>query len=222
MSRTPADPPSRRTKSARGRSAAPRDQDTSTFTQILERLLASVAGAVAAAFVDGLGETVDYAGAIDVFEIKVAAAHWQIVVREIDETLGAIRQLTVRARGKSFIVRPLHSGYLLVLELGPHAGFSASERALHEAHGRLCAEAGFPPPTSEHRWFRVEVESERDDRGRPARVRVADRWQPVEVMGAVVGLARREKGFRVRLPNGAEMLLVREPLGRWFTDERPE
>ena len=132
-------------KSSRGsRRAAPRDQDTSTFTQILERLLGSVSGSVAAALVDGLGETVDYAGAIDAFEIKVAAAHWQIVVREIDETLGSIRQLTVRARGKSFVVRPLHMGYLLVLVLGPLAGFSASERALHEAHGRLCAEAGFP------------------------------------------------------------------------------
>jgi hypothetical protein len=66
------------------------------------------------------------------------------------------------------------------------------------------------------------VEPEPHDRARPARVRVAERWQPIEVMGAVVGLAHREKGFRVRLPNGAEMLLVREPLDRWFTDERPE
>ena len=27
------------------------------------------------------------------------------------------------------------------------------------------------------------------------------------------------RGFRVRLPNGAEMMLVRERLGRWFADE---
>jgi hypothetical protein len=156
MSGGPANPPPRRPRSGRkAPTFAPRDQDPSTFTQILERLVASVPGAIAASLVDGLGETVDYAGAIDAFEIKVAAAHWQIVVREIDETLGAIRQLTVRARGKSFVIRPLDSGYLLVLVLGPLAGFSASERALHEAHGRLCAEAGFPPPTSEHRWFRV-------------------------------------------------------------------
>ena len=38
-------------------------------------------------------------------------------------------------------------------------------------------------------------------------------------MGAVVGLAPRERGFRVRLQSGAEMMLVRERLGRWFADE---
>jgi hypothetical protein len=41
-------------------------------------------------------------------------------------------------------------------------------------------------------------------------------------MGQMVGLRPREKGFRVRLPSGAEMLLVRERLGRWFADERVE
>jgi hypothetical protein len=39
-------------------------------------------------------------------------------------------------------------------------------------------------------------------------------------MGSVLGLAPREKGFRVRLPSGAEMMLVRERLGGWFADER--
>jgi hypothetical protein len=38
-------------------------------------------------------------------------------------------------------------------------------------------------------------------------------------MGCMVGLKPREKGFRVRLPSGAEMLLVRERPGRWFADE---
>ena len=41
-------------------------------------------------------------------------------------------------------------------------------------------------------------------------------------MGALVGLAPRENGFRVRLPSGAEMMLVRERLGRWFADEHVE
>ena len=41
-------------------------------------------------------------------------------------------------------------------------------------------------------------------------------------MGAVVGLAPRERGFRVRLPSGHEMMLVRERLGRWFADEHVE
>jgi hypothetical protein len=41
-------------------------------------------------------------------------------------------------------------------------------------------------------------------------------------MGAVMGLGPREKGFRVRLPSGAEMMLVRERLGQWFADEHVE
>ena len=57
---------------------------------------------------------------------------------------------------------------------------------------------------------------------RPKRLKVGGRCEPVEVMGALVGLAPRERGFRVRLPNGAEMMLVRERLGRWFADEHVE
>jgi hypothetical protein len=210
--------PSSRTARARGK----RDQDPSTFTVILERLVRSIAGAQAAALVDAEGETVDYAGFIDPFETKVAAAHWQIAMHEIGDCLGGIRQITVRARGKSYLVRQIHTEYKIVLILHRRAGFAASERALQEAHVRLCIEAGFPPPPRALRWFGVDVEPEPKDRSRPARLRVASHWQPVEVMGSVVGLARREKGFRVRLPNGAEMLLVRERLGQWFADEHVE
>ena len=44
------------------RAALPRDQVPSTFTAILERLVAAIPGAHAAALVDYEGETVDYAG----------------------------------------------------------------------------------------------------------------------------------------------------------------
>jgi hypothetical protein len=202
---------------------APRDQAPSPFAVILEDLLDAIPGAQAAALVDYEGETVDYAGDLDPFDLKVSAAHWQIVLSEIAETrLGAPRQLVVRARARSYIIRQLQSGYAVVLLLHPRAAFAASDRALQEADARLCAEAGFSAPRAPTRWYCVDVETDASDRGRPARLRGADGWQPVEVMGAMVGLRPREKGFRVRLPSGAEMLLVRERMGRWFADERLE
>jgi hypothetical protein len=208
--------------SARGqqRSRLPRDQAPSSFTSILENLICAVPGAQAAALVDFEGETIDYAGTLEPFDVKVAAAHWQLVLADVACTpLGAPRQLTVRALRKSYIVRQLQPGYAVVMVLHPRAAFAASDRALQEADARLCAEAGWSAPRSATRWYCVDVETEASDRGRPARMRGAGGWHPVEVMGAIVGLRPREKGFRVRLPSGAEMLLVRERMGRWFADE---
>jgi hypothetical protein len=205
----------------------PRDQEPSTFTDILERLLAATPGALAAVLVDGEGETVDYAGQFDPFEIKVAAAHWQIVLSEVDAEapqIGDFRQLTVRARQRSYLVRRLQERYAVVVVLHRRAGFAVSERALAEADARLSREAGWDELPSQSRWCGVEVETARrgGDKRRPLRLRVADAWQPVEVVGCVVGLAPRERGFLVRLPSGAEMLLVRERLGRWYADEHIE
>lgn len=205
-------------------SAPPRDQEPSTFTTILERLLAATPGSLGAVLVDSEGEAVDYAGRLEPFELKVAAAHWQIALGEIREAapmLGPMRQITVRARGRSYLVRSVQERYAVVVVLHRHAAFAVSERALQEADTRLSLEAGWPVPRHASRWFGVEVETGRRgrERKRPLRLRVANRWQPVEVVGAVVGLAPSERGFLVRLPSGAEMLLVRERLGRWFADE---
>jgi len=203
------------------RSAPARDQEPSTFTLILERLIAATPGAEGAVLVDFEGETVDYAGYIDTFDLKVAAAHWQIVLAETADTpqMGSIQQITLRARARSYVVRRIHESYAIVVVLRPHAAFAVSERALQEAKSRISHEAGWPTSQDTARWFCVEVQTEPRDRKRPLRLRVSNGWQPVEVMGAVVGLKPKERGFRVRLPSGAEMMLVRERLGRWFADE---
>ena len=56
-----------------------------------------------------------------------------------------------------------------------------------------------------------------DARGRP--VRVGEGRVSVEVLGAVMGLGVRERGFRVRTHDGTELTLVREPRERWYADE---
>lgn len=216
---------SEKTRSRRPRPAPPpRDQDASNFTRILERLIAATPSAMGAALVDAEGETVDYAGLLDPFDLKIAAAHWQIVLGEFRETqhLSEPRQITVRARGRGYVVRQLPEKYALVVVLHPHAAFSASERVLDEIDAQICVEVGWPRPTGNAKWFRVEVETLPPDHKRPKSLRAAGKWHPVEVMGAMVGLGPRERGFRVRLPNGAEMLLVRECRGRWFADEHVE
>ena len=218
-SRQPLAPPS----SARARRAAPpRDQSTSTFTEILERLLSATPGAQAVALVDFEGETVDYAGRLDTFDLKIAAAHWQIVLAETVETpgLGAIRQITLRARSRGYVVRRVDKSYAVLLVLHRRASFAVSERALIEVQARLSIEAGCEGPSPDTCWYSVEIEPEPRDRLRPSKMRVAGTWHPVEVMGTVRGLASREKGFRVRLPSGLEMMLVRERFGGWFADER--
>jgi hypothetical protein len=217
---SPADPPR-----SRKDPAPPRDQATSPFTRVLERLVAVTPGAQGAALVDFEGETVDYAGRLEPFELKITAAHWLIVLSETSEScpIGPIERLVVRAKRRAYYVRRLEENYAVVIALHPRAAFAVSERAMQEAIAGLSAEAGWALPRDAARWFWVEVEAEHHGRlVRPKLLKVAGRFQPVEVMGAVVGLAPREKGFRVRLPSGAEMMLVRERLGRWFADEHVE
>lgn len=202
----------------------PRDQEASTFTAILERLLAVVPGSRGAVLVDSDGETVDYAGILDPFDLKIAAAHWQIVIAELQmlEHFGDTRQITVRARSRGYIVRRLPEGYGLVLVLHARAAFAASERAIDEIEVELCKEASWDRPAGSAKWFRVDVETLAPDHIRPHRMWAAGTWQTIEVLGTMVGLRPRERGFRVRLAGGAEMSLVRECRRRWFADEHVE
>jgi len=197
----------------------PRDQATSSFTMILDRLVVATPSARGAALVDFEGETVDYAGKVDPFELKVAAATWQIALSEIDSTaLAGARQITVHARRSGFVLRRVTSEYALVLVVHARAAFAVSERALAEAEAALAVEAGFASASKTRRaWFSVSVRAEAEHR--PSQLFVADKWQPIEVIGSVMGLHDRERGYRVRLPSGVEMMLVRERNGLWFCDE---
>ena len=195
--------PSAAASKRNGRAPGPRDQDASTFSAILERLVRSVVGAQAAALVDAEGETVDYAGDVEPFDIKVAAAHWRVVLSEIAECFGGIRQIVTHARRKSYVVRQIHTEYMIVLVLHRRAGFAASERALQEAHVRLCS-GGRVPAAAEH-----EPVVRGRGRGRAAK----DCCRPAKLRVAADVAARRSHGLR-HGPRGPRKRLPRAPAER--------
>jgi hypothetical protein len=210
-----------------------RDQDPTTFAEILQELLWHEPRATAAVLIDAEGETVDYASALSSYYTKVAAANLRVVLDDIAGALGkiahgeALTHAVILARDRSFYVRPLADDYALVLILTRRA-FAVSIRAITLATCRLAKEAGWPAPLEETLpWHPAEVEATRADRFRPQQMKTGDAWEPVEVVGSIVRRAgevgplseRGEKAYRCRLQSGAEITLVREPTGVWFVDQ---
>ncbi len=190
--------------------------EASAFSSILEALVLRVPGAHAAALVDRGGETVDYAGAVDPFEIKVAAAELRLLLDHEGFALDARPiQVTLRFARRSMIIRRLPEGYAVAMVLTRRAGFTRSTRAFDACAHALSHEAAWTiaPLT----WLPVEVEC--DPAGRPRALADTPEVRPVEVIGAVMGLHAGERGYRVRTQAGAEMTLVREPGNWWYADE---
>jgi hypothetical protein len=214
-----------------GRGIRPaRDQAASAFTTILEDLVARVPGAIAAGFVDAEGESVDYAGWLTPFDIKVAAAHWRIILNQLRELtwMGPPRTLIVRGAKRSTVARLLHDGYAVVLVLGRRAGFVMPERAFSACEVAIAIEAGWPLDPNQPRWFPVMVEV--DPRRRPERIVYGGLAEAVEVLGRLVEpppsrpseipqRPDRDQAFRVRLASGPEITLVRESGGFWYAEE---
>jgi hypothetical protein len=211
------------------RAIAPRDQAASAFSAILMRLC-DATGALAAALVDSEGETVDYAGKLDPYDIKVGAAEWSLVLRIATEATASYwrgtSQIVVRAQARSFAVARLAEGYAIVLQLMPRC-FRVSQRALAEARREIAEEARLDPsiPTTERPepWVRIDVQTRPGSRA-PLALWWAGQWHPLEILGryARAQLARGETGYRARLPRGAEVTLVREPFGLWYADQVPD
>jgi hypothetical protein len=194
-----------------------RDQDESAFSTILLELLRRVPGAIGAALVDVDGEAVDYAGRLSPFDMKVAAAHFRILIDDVARSrLGEPRAIVCRGARRTYHARCLPEGYALVLAFSRLGGFVPAERAFIACERALAAEAAWPK-VKQPFWLGVEVEL--DARKRPVTVRAGQTTSMVEVLGALVGLRRGERGFRIRLvPSGHEVNLVRER-GGWYVDE---
>ena len=196
-----------------------RDQEESAFTIILTHLVKRIPGAFAATIVDEIGECVDYAGDIEPFDVKVAGAHWAIVIDEIAQrpAIGPPQTIICRGEKRSFVVRTLPDRYALVVLLKKRAGFS-STRAFDACERALAHEAAWVLPKGRGVWIAVDVEQ--DERKRPVWLTMGALSCPVEVLGTLTRLKKRERGFRVRLPSGGELNLVREVGDHWYADEK--
>jgi predicted regulator of Ras-like GTPase activity (Roadblock/LC7/MglB family) len=201
-------------------SSRTRDQEESAFTTILRDFVKRVPGAFAATVVDGDGECVDYAGDIEPFDVKIAGAHWAIVVHEISQrpAIGPPQDIICRGEKRSFIVHALPERYSLVVLLKKRAGFVSVTRAIDACERALAQEAAWDLPKGRGIWIAVDVET--DERKRPIWLTTGSLSCSVEVLGTLTRLRKRERGFRVRLPSGGELNLVREVGDRWYADEK--
>lgn len=207
-------------RSSSGHCSVARDQTESAFAVLLSALLARVPGARAAALVDCLGETVDYAGLRDPFGVRVAAAHLRLVLDHVraQAALASTVSMAVCASRASFVVRALPEGYAVVLVLTRGAGlFASTGRALATCARQLGEEAGWPPQDP-YEWYAVDAVSDHEER--PTALRFDGGSETIEVIGRLTGGLRRwERGWRVRTGAGIEAMLVREPGGFWYADE---
>jgi hypothetical protein len=198
----------------------PRAQGQNVFTTLLQDLQSSCPGCRSVAFVDREGEAVDYAGRGDEFDIKVAGAHWRIILQEANELSGGQpRRIVVGSARRSYVVERMPEGYALVLTCIRRGAFHVSERALSACVRGLCREAGFQTERPVTTWVPVEVYPRYPRRRRPEWAHVDGGWQAVDVLGTLMGLRPSERGYRVRLAGGAEVTLVREAMGYWWMDD---
>lgn len=196
-----------------------RMQQDGAFGSILERAVRALPGCIAVAFVDHEGEAVDAVGWAEEFDIKVAGAYLRIMLGEIQTAhIGETRELLIAATHLSYRIRALPEGYALVFLFERDGAFIPSKRTLDLCIHALSSEAGFELE-GKPGWHPVEVRlSGPQPHAKPRCARGDGEWFDVEVLGAVVGLPHRERGFRVRLNNGHEVTLLREHVGRWWSD----
>ncbi len=196
-----------------------RDMEESPFHAMLLELISRVPGAFAAALVDEVGETVDYAGAIDPDDIKIASAHWRVVLAGASVTgIGDARSISVSGTLRSFVVAALGNEYAVIALLSPGRAVAPLSRAFAVFEQALIREVGLELRPVTDRWFHVSVAC--DDERRPFRVIDDGIEESIDVLGAIRGLGTNEMGFRVRSKAGGELTLVRERTGIWYADTR--
>jgi hypothetical protein len=148
----------KRTHEAIAGSVLNRDMELSAFGQILLTLVRGLPGALAAVLVDDEGETVDYAGTLSAYDLRVVGAEGQLLMR-FKSAGSKVRQISTYAGSRMFLVRALFEGYVLVVVARTSATPSFPSLSLDAADYDLCAEAGY---SSRATWRSIPVESNKD------------------------------------------------------------
>jgi hypothetical protein len=203
-----------------------RNRPESPFGQILAGLLAAHRQIESAAFVDGLGECVDYASRLDPFEAEVAGAQMQNVtvrIADMDKVCrGALVLWTVEAARRDFVVRRVTEEHCVVLALAAHGVTAHLLRSLPALADALRREGQLHVPSWDLRGevFHVNVRPSVGFGYAPEAVALGDGVPtPVEVLGRWTerGFISAEEVicFRVRC-QGRELTLTHDrSLDRW-------
>ena len=113
---------------------------TTLFTEILERAVARVPGALGAIFADWDGEAVDLAGKADRQDLKLMGAHYGVILNNVQSLLrlfhfGEAVEIVLQHEKVDLCVRAVGDGYYVVMAVSS-GGHLAS--ALRET--RACAD----------------------------------------------------------------------------------
>jgi predicted regulator of Ras-like GTPase activity (Roadblock/LC7/MglB family) len=107
----------------------------SAFGEILEGMVQRVPGAVGAVFADWEGESIDYFAHVPPMEIRLAGAHWGVVLGHAGEASarlggGTVEEIVVVCAEAYVLVRTVGDHYFVVLQgrRGPlHLGLARRE-----------------------------------------------------------------------------------------------
>jgi hypothetical protein len=123
----------------------PRDQVPTEFAAVLRRLVRSIPGAVGAAFCDFEGESVDFYGDVDPFDLKIAGAQFAPIHEEIVRRLRPAFGLPVihlRGESASYLYVPVADEYYVIAVLSAFASWWEALEDVEAARLHLKKEAG--------------------------------------------------------------------------------
>jgi predicted regulator of Ras-like GTPase activity (Roadblock/LC7/MglB family) len=125
-----------------------REQARTGFTSLLEEIVVSCPGAVAAIFSDAEGETVDYCTFLEVFDTQITGAQWGSVVAGVRDLVAKVGQgeldaVHVRGTERDFLIQLVGEGYYLTLVLSQGMGWGHALQRARELARELHRESGF-------------------------------------------------------------------------------
>ncbi len=215
-----------------------RDLESSSFTIPL-RALRERRGVLAAVFVDGMGECVDYVASMDPYEAKVQGAHWLAILSDVEYALrashGAIQSMHVVGKSREIVLREVGEGYKLVLVIRAGSIDRVLLESIEQTVVALRGESGLDDAGVEVARGHLSDPVARPSMMFSTRTRVdvvtreAPVWgyAPANVLTggpasriiAVLGRWEEEDlvGFRVRVDTGEELTLLHEVTSaRWY------
>jgi predicted regulator of Ras-like GTPase activity (Roadblock/LC7/MglB family) len=115
------------------------------FKDVLGLIVESVKGGVGAILVDDEGEAVDIFTHGDKYEIRLAGAHYGIVLTLLEEAMqrlesgGSLQSLSIKAERLSFTIMPVQEGLFVVLMQDDTGIPSQGVRVLKDAVPEIAA-----------------------------------------------------------------------------------